>query len=432
MSKLLGIELDYKSVKILYGIKKQQTLKIIDSKIFNLTSYNLDNKLGEQIKSFIKINKIKTKSIYLNIESNLVITRNIIVPNLSPKELDKFINFQKQDYFPIDISNYKINYKVNTITEDNKLELVLFAASNDLLNSYIEFFKSIKLKVIYVDLKSNCLIDFMMNKINFNENESILVADIGLQNTNINVISKSKILFSRNIDLGINQVDNINLEINKFIELCNSKFKDLSISKIYIRNDTETNLNSTDFLNRYTSLNQLLIKKDNFNLLPADYLNKLKFIRNIKFDMCKLAIVLFIFLVVSNTLNIFIHNQEIALNYTNLQLNNERFEKSTYIINELNTLQYEFNKYTNILNNLNNPILSVFELIINSKPQNIYIDTININNACIIINGQIDNLNEFSNFIINLETTQYFNNIVFNIEQVDEITLYTIEFEYTS
>ncbi len=465
---LIGVEIGHKNLKIIYGIKKKDIFNIEICNLIELEEvindgFILDTEiLKEKILTFIKTNKIKTKNIVINIQSSTILIRNITIPKLKKVSLNKIIELQKQEYFPIDISNYQINYKLNenlNIDTIDNYELTVIAIPNNLLEQYIKLFESLNLNIINININSNSLVELFKIEAFCNDN-AIAIIDIGAKTTTLSITSNGKLFFYKM--LSFNTIDNLINEINTYISFYKSKFE-VPLTKIYlvggnaylenIKNYFDIDVIFIDSISLLIQ-NKLIIHTDNilyfasllglvtnnikkFNLLPKKYIsirNNKKLKIYYKYLFIILSIILFLSTIVLNIVNI--QKRELLLNI-NLNLENIKYNEIKDINNILNETNKEFEMYNKISDSIKDDSIiesNIIQTILNYIPNSVYVNNININNTNkhIVINGTTsNNKNLIMLFLEKIQQTKSFKNLTFNFNySKEQVTIpYTIEFD---
>lgn len=444
LKSILAIELDCKSIKLVYFHKKIKLSKIIeleDDIILNGIVLNEDIIL-EIISDFIKENKLKVKYIKLNLISNLILIKNITLPTTAQKYLSKLILLQKQDYFSTDISDYKITYK--TINNENNINVTLIAIPNSVINQYIKLFKRLNLKILNINTRTNCLINFLNTKLLADNKNSVILIDIGISFTTVSIFTSKTILFSRNIEFGGNELNDIIFETDKFVGFCKSKFTEVNMTTIYILKQKWEQNELAKFKSYFkldikigdkeevdfASVNEL-IKFNEFNLLTDEYLSKVKYRNRLKSVIIAIILNISVILLISLTLNLIIDYNEKILNNTYIDLN--KYEESDYIKSKITKLELDLKTKHKILDTIKvNSVIPHLDNILKYKPNKINIQTININNNHATIYGNMDEFDFISSYVVSLEKIEYFSNINFNITLINHLIYYTIEFDINS
>ncbi|WP_202710853.1 type IV pilus assembly protein PilM [Sporosalibacterium faouarense] len=247
-NKLLAIDLGNKNIKIVEG--KQQGNQVIIEKATSvatpLHSYNDGQILDkESLKSIIhgtlEASNIKAKKTICSIESTSIITREITLPNVKEGEMDSMVKYEVEQYLPIMLDDYVVEYKVlNEFEEEgvSKSRILVAAIPKLIVENFLELFKEINLKPYVLDVNSNAISKVFFKKLKVNQDESNLektigVIDIGHNFINVDIISKGIVQFSRLInsggkDIDINIANHFNLSLE---EAEKKKINDSNIEK---------------------------------------------------------------------------------------------------------------------------------------------------------------------------------------------------------
>ncbi|NLK20903.1 MAG: type IV pilus assembly protein PilM [Epulopiscium sp.] len=226
---LLGIEIGNNNMKVVQGTRK--------GKILNLLNYGIQpTPLGAvrdgfivdmdavyySISELLKKKKITEQNAAIIVQGTSIITRDVVMPYMEEKELRNILDFQKDEYFPIDVSDYQTDFKIlnEMETEEGKqLNVLLVAAPNNMIATSLELMNRLKLRAKYIDIASNAISKLYGYKSMASEIEepfSIMILDIGGQTTTATILSETNILFSRTILYGFDELNQI--IVNEFGE----------------------------------------------------------------------------------------------------------------------------------------------------------------------------------------------------------------------
>ncbi len=397
------------------------------------------DKLIHIIESFINENNIKSKNVLLNIQSNSIITRNIILPKLEKNELKNSIQFQIKEIFPIDMSKYKFDYKINAIREQH-YNILIVAVDINLIKQYTNLFESLNLKIIRIDTKFNSISKLFINKIS--EEEILALIDIDKSISDFIILTKNEILFTKTIPLGLNKIDMFIDEIYKFIDFYNSR-NNVEITKIHIIGQCAYETNIIDYIKSNFNIkiemidvekNTLsflslfgLTKKYNykdFNLIENKQQSKYLFV-------LKYILITFAFFTIMTLPYVVVEFKQRILYNLNSKINTHQFNQLVTARNTLENTKDKLKSYNQIIGKIeNNHFYNYLELISNYILDSNYINSININNIdnYIIINGSIKSIDLLFEFIENLKLIKIFQNINFSFSSDEnDIVHYTIE-----
>ena len=150
------------NIKIVEGYKKKNIVYIKKAITIN-ESVDIDDSLNlsDSINEALIKNNIKTKKAIFIINTESVIIRKIKLPLLNKKsEIITMIKHELGQVISADLSLYKIKYKIIETYERDQKTMALYAAYCLPLNIY-EYYeklsKKLRIKLIGIDISSNCL-----------------------------------------------------------------------------------------------------------------------------------------------------------------------------------------------------------------------------------------------------------------------------------
>ncbi|KXG76779.1 hypothetical protein AN619_07710 [Thermotalea metallivorans] len=176
------------------------------------------HRLSTAIRHILNDKKRRGKDAVITIQSTSVITREIILPSVHEEELKGMIQFEIQQYFPIHLEDYIVEYKI--IEEYwqegvQKVKILAAALPKTIAEDFLAMMKELKLKPLALDIHSNAIAKLFYPDTIINDEKScaqktISVIDIGNEQMNVNIISNGVVQFSRLVPMG-GRLMNINL-----------------------------------------------------------------------------------------------------------------------------------------------------------------------------------------------------------------------------
>ncbi len=174
-NKVLGIEIGQnltRVVEIDYKAKKPKVYNIFnfptpqdmmrDGVIENPSMFRT-TLLGK-----LKEKRISTNKVIFVMNSARIASREVELPLVKEKQIQNMIEMNASDYFPVDISQYKLVHevieKVDT-PEEKKLRLSVLAVPNDLIISYQQLAAACKLQILGLDYTGNAIKQLMRREI---------------------------------------------------------------------------------------------------------------------------------------------------------------------------------------------------------------------------------------------------------------------------
>lgn len=140
--------------------------------------------------------QIMEKRVIFSINSSKVITREITIPYVKEKQVAGIVETQAREYFPMDVSNYTISFRImDTVEGENgkSLKLLLVAVPDNLLSNYCSFAENAGLQIETFEYIGNSALSFMNS--HFSENS--VIVQLEEQATIISMVSNKKLVFQR-------------------------------------------------------------------------------------------------------------------------------------------------------------------------------------------------------------------------------------------
>lgn len=258
--KILTLDIRENTIKMLIIQKFFGKVKFLNRKVFEFNQIDknglmLDiNKLSKMIKNELNNLKIPCQKISFAVQNETIINRNIKIINTSYKnDIKGLIEYELNEYMPIDINEYILKYNVLN-QELDYLDIQAILMPKTLMNSYIELSKKLKIKSKSLSINFDILNNLIYNKFIQIEEGNNLILDIGNQYTNINLIENKVITNSytlNNIDIydfldseikgKYNKIYYYGLENSELLMKLNSKF---NIQKLLLKNIQKHELNN--------------------------------------------------------------------------------------------------------------------------------------------------------------------------------------------
>lgn len=220
---ILSIDIGTQNIKLAVG-KQQGNIVVVDRLLMTGTPANsyLDGKLmnmellKEEIARTIANEKIKAKRAVCTIESTAIIRRDIELPTVKPEELDTMIQYEIEQYLPISLEDYIIEYKIQEeFVEENvkKSRISVAALPKSIAEDYLQLLRGLKLVPVALDINSNVLSKlFGSPKVQINNQKSIYektvaYIDIGYSSMNLVIVKKGIMKFNRLMSFGGYEID---------------------------------------------------------------------------------------------------------------------------------------------------------------------------------------------------------------------------------
>lgn len=182
-----------------------------DGKIINIDG------LVSFIKESLKKSQIRGKDLVLSITGTGIITREVQLPKSTDEELEKILEFEAQQYFPVELENYVLDFKVLEEIDNEEgifYRVLLVAVPVNQVDEYMKIHKRLKKEIEAIDIPVNNICKLLFGEsfldTDFDKNDlphEFAVLDLGARTTGVYIFSSGKIKFSRILLNGSADID---------------------------------------------------------------------------------------------------------------------------------------------------------------------------------------------------------------------------------
>lgn len=208
--KVLSIEISYPVTKVAevdFKTKKSkvyQCFGIPTPKEAFDDGFLLDiEQFSKTIKDELDSRAIKTKQVVFTVASSRIANREVMIPAVNIKKVGDLIKANSSDYFPVELSDYEIAYKIiDTIeSEDAKQHKVsVYAIPKNLTEKYRGLAAALGLKVVAIDYSGNSILPIA--KAVCPDTGVSMLMKIDEHNTLLTVMKDGKSVLQRNVIAG--------------------------------------------------------------------------------------------------------------------------------------------------------------------------------------------------------------------------------------
>ena len=160
--------------------------------------------LAKDLTKALKEEGIKTKKVVFSVASGRIATREATLPYVKQSKLEEVVEASASDYFPVDISEFKVTYQILDTPEEpdgtKKYRVALLIAPNDLLDTYTDFAKICKFDVQAIDYLSNSVSTVLKEIL---QTDVCMAINIRNDNTYLFVFREGTVALSRTIPTGM-------------------------------------------------------------------------------------------------------------------------------------------------------------------------------------------------------------------------------------
>lgn len=239
--QVISIDIGSYSIKVVEGKFQKNILNI--NKLVEVKTPEgaiADGKIIDEgfivatLDKLIKENNIKSKDVIFTTNSSSIINRDILVPSVAEEELDTVVRYEIQQYLPINLNDYVIQYVfLDEIIDDKgiKLKINVTAFPERMALSYYNVINSLSLQPYVLDVNYNS-INKLANFGQFTLNDKHIIegtvafVDMGATSINVSIFKDGKLDFTRMIKIGGDNIDyalsesmNMSIKSTEFIKM---------------------------------------------------------------------------------------------------------------------------------------------------------------------------------------------------------------------
>lgn len=174
-NKVLGIEIGQNLTRVV-----EIDYKVKNPKIYNIFSIptppgmitdgvvEADSMFRSLLGSKLKEKHITTNKVVFILNSTRIASREVELPLVKEKQIKEMLAMNASDYFPVDLSQYKLVHEVIEKTdtpEEKKMRLSVIAIPNELILSYEALAAECRLQLVALDYSGNAIKQLMAREI---------------------------------------------------------------------------------------------------------------------------------------------------------------------------------------------------------------------------------------------------------------------------
>ncbi len=276
MAKVLSIEVGFSTTKIVemdYQKKKPKVYRCVDTKTPEgaVRDGYLDpvkmEALKEQIRDALKEKKIRTKRVLFTVFSTKIISREITISAVKEHQIGAFIESNINEYFPIELTDYKIaHFVIQTYRDgDNagKHRVMVMAAEKSLIQGYEQLAQLLGLYIADIDYIGNSVIQ--ATKLNAGS-DSIMTVKIEEENALVTILQQGMMMMQRTVNYQVGHMDDDVLPtreeiidiltgtVTRLIDFYAANNEENRIAQIYIIGDGSREWSITDVMTEQTGI----------------------------------------------------------------------------------------------------------------------------------------------------------------------------------
>ena len=158
--------------------------------------------VSAKIASLIESNGIVDKRVVSAIPSPSVFTKQIRLQKMSEKELRENLQFEAANYIPHNIADVKMDYFVMGADGTSHMKVLLVAAKNEIVDTYVQSVALAGLEAAIIDVDSYALQSIVEALYPHYSDKTVAVVDVGARFSTVSIFREGRSLFTGDIGVG--------------------------------------------------------------------------------------------------------------------------------------------------------------------------------------------------------------------------------------
>src|ERR1041385_3616447 len=180
------------------GYEPLEADSVVDGQIMEL------NTVSNAIASIFTEHKIKTHRVAAGVNGHSVIVKNIVLPQMTPAELQESFAWHAEEHIPFDISDVNLDYHVTESKED-AIHVLMAACKRDKVANLKQAIQLAGKQPAVIDVDAFALQNCYELNYDPQPGQAVALLNIGASTTNINILNGVRSVFTRDATFGGNQ-----------------------------------------------------------------------------------------------------------------------------------------------------------------------------------------------------------------------------------
>ena len=160
--------------------------------------------VADAVRRLFANKRFKAKDVVASLSGNSVIVKKITLPSMTQAELSESIYWEAEQYIPFDIQDVNLDYEILDSGTQGSMEVLLVAAKKDKIADYTNVISQAGKTPVIVDVDVFALQNAFEANYGFESNAIVAILNAGASAININILSGSQSVFTRDVSMGGN------------------------------------------------------------------------------------------------------------------------------------------------------------------------------------------------------------------------------------
>lgn len=213
---LIGLDIGSHTVKMVRLREKNEKLQLLNFGLIPLAAETAvaektvrQEGLAKSIQKLASHLKTKSKPLAMSISGYEVMIKKIELPMMTEEELEDRMHLELGQYIPYNIEEVEVDYQILDVAKDrpNFMEVLLVAAKKESINDYVDLARLAGFEPTVIDVDFFALCNAYEATYGSDGKENVVLMDIGASKAAINVLYHGIPIFTRDIPIGGEQIN---------------------------------------------------------------------------------------------------------------------------------------------------------------------------------------------------------------------------------
>lgn len=204
-SSIKMVELDGKANNlnlVSLGFENLPDDSIIDGQIMEL------NVVSDCIQNVCSNHQVKADQVVTGVSGHSVIIKNIVLPPMSPEELEESIDWHAEEHIPYDLADVSLDYQITGNTSDST-QVLIAACKRERIDNIRQAIQLAGKEPVAIDVDTFALQNCYEVNYQPAESDVVTLLNIGASTMNVNIVKGTRSLFTRDITVGGSQFTDV-------------------------------------------------------------------------------------------------------------------------------------------------------------------------------------------------------------------------------
>ena len=240
------IELSERLIKVVQMRPSGPQKKIVSLAAVE-TAFQNEEELSQKLSALLKQLPLRPYPIFASLSRSQVTTRALLLPSVQPSELFKMISFQVEKLIPFPKEKIVFDYHLLETTPEGYSRILLVMAEEEMIRRHLSVLKGAGCVPDSLFFTSDGLRVWSEKEDAKEEKNFIAFLDVDLFSTQVEVLQKGKLYFTRSFSIGSRRISEseeagpaFGQEVNRTVVAFKKEFPDKKIGRLLLNSAAES------------------------------------------------------------------------------------------------------------------------------------------------------------------------------------------------